>query len=62
MEADGFDFNKANLKAVVVIRHEESQVKNFRLDLKTALHCKHNEPFCLKPSDIVYVPEKFSFF
>ena len=62
MEAGGFDFNKANLKSVVVIRHEESQVRNFKLDLKPALHGKHSEPFYLKPSDIVYVPEKFSFF
>jgi len=62
MEAGGFDYIKANLKAVLVIRHEEGQVKHFRLNLKLPLQGKPSEPFNLKPSDIVYVPERFSFF
>ena len=62
MEAGGFDYNKANLKAVVVIRQEESEVRNFTLDFKTALKAKKSEPFYLKPADIVYVPERFSLF
>lgn len=62
MEAGGFDYTKANLKAVVIIRHEEGQVKNFKLNLKLPLEGKQSEPFYLKPSDIVYVKERFSFF
>jgi hypothetical protein len=32
------------------------------LNLKLVLEGKQNEQFNLKPSDIVYVPEKFSWF
>lgn len=62
MEAGGFDYTKANLKAVVVVRHEEGQIRNFKLNLKLPLEGKQSEPFYLKPSDIVYVKERFSFF
>jgi polysaccharide export outer membrane protein len=62
MEAGGFDYVKANLKGVVVIRHEEGKVKHYTLNLKLLLQGKTSEPFPLKPSDIVYVPERFSFF
>ena len=62
MEAGGFDYTKANLKAVVVVRHEEGRVRSFTLNLKLALQGKQSEPFYLKPSDIVYVPEKFAWF
>jgi polysaccharide export outer membrane protein len=62
MEAGGAEPTRANLKAVVVIRHEEKQVRNFTLDLKPALEGKKSQPFYLHPSDIVYVPEKFSWF
>jgi hypothetical protein len=30
--------------------------------MKDVLHGKTTRPFYLKPSDIVYVPEKFSWF
>ena len=62
MEAGGFDNTKANLSAVVVIRQEEGQVKNYTLNLKHVLQGKQSVPFYLKPSDIVYVPERFSWF
>ena len=62
MEAGGSDPNRANLKAVVVIRHEEKEVRNYTLDLKPALEGKKTQPFYLHPSDIVHVPEKFSWF
>ncbi len=62
MEAGGFDFSKANLKNVAVIRQEGNVMKNYRLNLKDALDGKHSEPFYLKPDDIVYVPERFSMF
>ncbi len=62
MEAGGFDYTKANLKAVVIVRHEDGQVRNFTLNLKLPLDGKKSEPFYLKPSDIVYVKEKFSLF
>ena len=62
MEAGGFDYTKANLKAVVVVRHEEGRVKSYTLNLKLVLQGKQSEPFYLKPSDIIYVPEKFAWF
>lgn len=62
MEAGGFDYSKANLTRVGVIRHEGGEVKNFTLNLKQVLEGKLSTPFYLKPSDIVYVPEKFSWF
>jgi polysaccharide export outer membrane protein len=62
MEAGGFDYTKANLKSVVVIRQEGGQTRKYTLDLKKVMEGKTNEPFYLKPDDIIYVPEKFSWF
>lgn len=62
MEAGGFNDTKANMKEVVVIRNENGQTKNYKLDLAAVIRGEQNEPFYLKPSDIVYVPEKFAWF
>lgn len=62
MEAGGFDYAKANVKSVRVIRHENNQVKTFTLNLKGILDGRPSEPFYLKASDIVYIPEKFNLF
>jgi polysaccharide export outer membrane protein len=62
MEAGGFDYTKANLKAVRVIRRENGASENYTLNLKLVMQGKDNNPFYLKPDDIVYVPEKFSWF
>ena len=62
MEAGGFDYTKANLKGVVVIRQEGNSTKNYTLNLKLVMEGKSSEPFYMKPADIIYVPEKFSWF
>jgi len=62
MEAGGFDYNKANLKKVVVIRHENGNTQHQLLNLKKVLHGEKDEPFSLKRSDIIYVPERFAWF
>lgn len=62
MEAGGPDYTKANLKDVKVIRQEGNQTKNYILNLKRVMDGKESEPFYMKPSDIIYVPEKFSWF
>lgn len=62
MEAGGFDSAKANTRAVVVIRNAGGQTVNFTLDLQSVLEGKRTEPFFLRSHDIVYVPEKFSWF
>jgi len=60
MEAGGFDYTKANLKAVRVIRHEGDRTANYTLNLKLVLEGKASKQFYLQPSDIVFVPERFS--
>lgn len=62
MEAGGFDSAKADAKSVVVLRQEGGQTKNYVVNLKLVLEGKQSELFYLKPSDIVYVPERFSWF
>jgi polysaccharide export outer membrane protein len=62
MEAGGFDYTKADLGHVRVVRTEKDGTKNYTLNLKQALEAKQSTPFYLKPSDIVYVPEKFNWF
>lgn len=62
MEAGGFDYATANLKDVTVIRQEGDRTKNYTLNLKLVMEGKVSEPFYLKPADIIYVPEKFSWF
>lgn len=62
MEAGGFDYTKANLKTVTVIRQENGQVRHFYVNLKEVLNGKPGDTFPLKPSDIVYVPERFTWF
>jgi len=62
MKAGGFDYTKANLKAVRVIRFEGGQFHNVALNLKDVMKGKKSEPYYLKPSDIVFVPERFTWF
>lgn len=62
MEAGGFDNAKAEMRAVVITRQEGGQYKNYTIDLKQVLEGKLTEPFYLKPSDVIYVPERFSWF
>jgi len=62
MEAGGVDYTKADLGHVRVVRNEKGGTKNYTLNLKQAFEAKQSIPFYLKPSDIVYVPEKFSWF
>lgn len=61
MEA-GVDYNRANLKAVRVVRTENGKTEHYTLDLKEILKGKNNDEFILKPQDVIYVPEKFSWF
>ena len=62
MEAGGFALATANLKDVRVIRNENGVMKKYSLNLKLILDGKSSQPFYLKPSDIIFVPERFSFF
>ncbi|MBK9991677.1 MAG: polysaccharide biosynthesis/export family protein [Verrucomicrobia bacterium] len=63
MEAGGPDFARANLRAVVVIRQgADGKTTNHTVNLKHIMDGVQKEPFYLEPSDIVFVPERFSVF
>ena len=62
MEAGGFDVSKANLQAVRIVRVQDGSTRSYIVNLKAALEGGASEPFYLKRSDIVIVPEKFSWF
>lgn len=62
MEAGGFDMQKANLKAVSIIRRDGTHTQNFILNLQDVLNGRQTEPFYLRRDDIIYVPEKRSIF
>jgi len=62
MEAGGFDFVKADRTQVSIIRNVRDEVRNYKVNLKATMQGGVNRNFYLRPSDIVYVPERFSFF
>ena len=62
MEAGGFDYTKANLKAVRVMRTSGGRTDHYTLNLKRVLNGQQSQQFSIKPYDIIYVPEKFSLF
>ena len=62
MEAGGFDSAKANMKKVQVTRQKGGGTRIYVLNLKQVMDGRGGESFYLKPSDIVYVPEKFQWF
>jgi polysaccharide export outer membrane protein len=62
MESGGPDYTKANLKEVTVVRQENGRAKNYKLNLRAVLDGKKTDAFYLKPSDIIYVREKFNWF
>lgn len=62
MECGGFDYSKANLKAVTVLRREGSHLVSYTLDFKKILKAEEENPFYMKPGDIIYVKERFTWF
>jgi polysaccharide export outer membrane protein len=62
MEAGGFDGAKADMQSVRIVRTEDGVTKNYVVNLKAALEGGQSNIVYLKRSDIVYVPEKFSWF
>jgi polysaccharide biosynthesis/export protein len=62
MEAGGFDSEKADLRAVKIVRTEEGVTKNYVVDLTAAVSGGQTTPVLLKRGDMVYVPTRFSWF
>jgi polysaccharide biosynthesis/export protein len=62
MEAGGFDYSRANTKAIKVIRNQDGRTEHISLNLKRVLDGEDSDTFNLKPSDILYVKERFNWF
>ena len=62
MEAGGFDEAKADMQSVRIVRTEDGVTKNYVVNLKAVLEGGQSNIVYLKRSDIVRVPEKFSWF
>jgi polysaccharide biosynthesis/export protein len=58
MEAGGFDPNRARLSQVIVLRIERGKQLTYHVNLKNFLQGKDENPFYLRPFDIVHVPTR----
>jgi polysaccharide export outer membrane protein len=61
MEAGGFNYDTANMKAVRIIRNNNGVMEHTLLNLKAVLQGEDTKSFYLKPGDILYVPERITF-
>lgn len=62
MEAGGFDYSRANLRRVHIIRRENDTSQSYVINLRSVLNGDDKNDFFMQPNDIIYVPEKFSWF
>lgn len=62
MEAGGFDYDRANLKAVRIIRTENGKTYNYTVNLKGVVNGSQIDIFYLQRNDLVYVPSKITWF
>jgi len=58
MEAGGYDPYRADLSDVLVLRLENGRQKSYRINLKRVLEGRDENPFYLKPFDVVQVATK----
>jgi len=58
MEAGGWDPAHAKLTDVTVLRLEDGRQKTYSVDLYKTLRGMNDQPFYLRPFDIIYVPLK----
>jgi polysaccharide export outer membrane protein len=63
MECGGFDYTKANMKSVTVLREDGKRLKSYTVDLKKVMKgYPTKDQFYVQPEDIVFVPERFNWF
>ncbi len=62
LEAGGVDYSQANLKGVIISRNIRGRLEHFKVNLQDVISGKSSETFHLRPNDIVFVREKFSWF
>ena len=60
IQAGGFNVDTAKSNEVSVLRYKDGRRFQYQLNLKRLLEGKGEEPFFLKPFDIVYVPQNTS--
>jgi len=60
MEAGGFNYDTADMKAVKIDRNVNGVMQHYIIDLKSVLTGSGTNSFYLQPSDIIYVPERFT--
>ncbi|MHC5157157.1 MAG: polysaccharide biosynthesis/export family protein [Planctomycetota bacterium] len=57
IQAGGIDYEDAEVKNIVVIRHHDGTRYGYLLNMEPMLEGKEAQPFFLEPKDIVYVPQ-----
>lgn len=62
MEAGGFNYDRAKLSSIKVIRATEGKTQTFTLNLQGVIKGGPIDIFYVQPSDIVYVPNKITWF
>lgn len=59
----GVDTDKSDLKRVTVIREApDGKTEKFKLNLKAIMQGKPATPFALQPYDVLFVPERFTWY
>ena len=62
LDGGGIDYPRANMHKVRVVRQPDGKTERFVLDLQLVLDGKNTKPFYVRPNDIIFVPEKFTWF
>jgi polysaccharide export outer membrane protein len=63
VEAGGAIEGRADLRRVKIVRQQENgTTQTYEVNLRDSLKGETGQQFYLRPSDVVYVPERFSFY
>lgn len=62
LEAGGVNYSQANLKEVIISRNIQGRLEHFKVNLQDVINGKSSQTFHLRPNDIIFVREKFSWF
>lgn len=62
MEAGGPDYTKANLRSVTILRRQSGHIVHYGVNLRDVISGKGDDQFYMKPGDIIFVRERFTWF
>ena len=62
MESGGFDYDRANMKAIRIIRTINKKTYNYKVNLKGVVNGSQLDIFYVQPQDIIFVPSKITWF